>query len=107
MQHISRQLAHQLFPIYAICGVFTVLYVPYRFPMPPSVSFSYLFGYNNRVGVATLLLVVAAGAFWTRGPNVKVIVNAQRRTGPIGHLWISASIDTSSLQALALKKRRL
>ena len=103
MQHISRPLAHQLFPIYAICGVFTVLYLPYRFPMPPSVSFSYLFGYNNRVGVATLLLVVAAGAFWTRGLSLRFERRDDSPLVPIATLlWSLSAVLLGCLVMYAL-----
>jgi hypothetical protein len=67
LQPDSRPLALRLFPVFAVCGLAAVLYLPYQFTMSPSVSFSYLFGYNNRAGVAILLLVIAVGVFWTRG----------------------------------------
>ena len=49
-----------------------VFYLPYFFPLQPTNSYSYVFGYNNRVAV---LLVVALGsvtAFLSRGALLRV-----------------------------------
>ena len=48
--------------VYFALSLFAILYIPYFFPVPPSTSDSYIFGYNNRIGILLFLLCVAAGA---------------------------------------------
>ena len=43
-----------------------LLWLPYRFPVAPSVSDSYLFGFNNHVGLVVVLAFALAVAFCTR-----------------------------------------
>jgi hypothetical protein len=63
----SYSLSAKLFPVYAIASIAAILCVPYLVSSAPTVSDSYLFGYNNRVGVVLLLALVTIGAIWTRG----------------------------------------
>ncbi len=51
---------------YFAVAAIAVFYLPYIFPVRPSTSDSYIFGYNNAVGCALLLVLAFAGAFWTR-----------------------------------------
>jgi hypothetical protein len=69
----SSVTASRLFPAYVIGGAAAVFYLPYFFPSAPTASSSYLFGYNNRVGVALLLVLVVIGVIWTRGLNLKFL----------------------------------
>jgi hypothetical protein len=48
-----------------------IFYLPSLLPFQPSASDSYIFGYNNRAGIVILLLLVAIGAIWTKGLNLK------------------------------------
>jgi hypothetical protein len=48
--------------IYLVLSLFAIFYLPYFFPVPPSTSDSYIFGYNNRVGIILFFLLVSFGA---------------------------------------------
>ncbi|MGB9032634.1 MAG: hypothetical protein WCC27_21090 [Acidobacteriaceae bacterium] len=61
----------RLLAAYVVCSLAVVFYVPYWVPQAASTSDSYVFGYNNRVGTVLALVLVAAGALWTRGWRVQ------------------------------------
>jgi len=65
LQPISRW-----FVLYAVVALAAIFYAPRLIPTAPSASDSYLFGYNNRVGIILLLLFVTGGAIWTRGLGI-------------------------------------
>ncbi len=67
MNETARTFDKRFFLAYILCSLAAVFCVPLFVPMPPSVSPSYIFGYNNRVGVMLLLILVAIGAIWTKG----------------------------------------
>lgn len=54
-------------PFYAVGGVAAVLFLPYLVPQRAVASDAYLFGYNNRAGVALLIVLTGAAAIRTRG----------------------------------------
>lgn len=56
-----------VFAAYVLVALVAVFYVARLIPTAPSASDSYLFGYNNRVGIILLFLFVAVGAIWTKG----------------------------------------
>ena len=56
-----------MFPVFALLSLILIFQIPYFVPLPPSASDSYLFGYNNRAGIALLLILTAIGVVWTRG----------------------------------------
>ena len=58
------------------CGARCHLFFPYYFPLTPSASASYLFGYNNRAAVLILLILVAAGVIGTRGLHLRLLAAA-------------------------------
>lgn len=70
--HLNNRISGRWFLVYVLCSLAAVFYIPYFVPMSPSVSDSYLFGYNNRIGVALLLLLVTIGAVWTKGLNLQL-----------------------------------
>ena len=56
----------RLVATYVVVALGAILYLPYFFPQHPSASDSYLFGYNNRIGLILLLLFSVAAAILTR-----------------------------------------
>ena len=54
------------FIAYVLIALVAIFYMPRLIPTAPSASDSYLFGYNNRVGILLLFLFVAVGAIWTK-----------------------------------------
>jgi hypothetical protein len=57
--------------------------------MHPSASDSYLFGYNNRAGVALLVFLVSVGAIWTKGFNLKFFPAEVSQPVPLRTLLVS------------------
>src|SRR3569833_1389209 len=56
---------------YVLIALAAIFYLPRLFPpSAPSASDSYLFGYNNRIGIILLLFFVALGVILTRGFNL-------------------------------------
>ena len=56
---------------YILIALTAIFYLPRLVPSAPSASDSYLFGYNNRVGILLLLFFIALGVVLTRGFNLK------------------------------------
>lgn len=54
-----------------VAGLAAIFYLPSLIPMQPTASDSYLFGYNNRVGIALMLLLLCLGVVWTGGLNLR------------------------------------
>jgi hypothetical protein len=67
MTNNAASLSSKFFPVYAIVSVTAIFYLPYFFPSPPAASSSYLFGYNNKIGIALLLALTAVGVILTSG----------------------------------------
>src|SRR5215469_3509755 len=63
----SRKITKLPFAAYALVGLAAIAFLPTLAPSAPTASDSYLFGYNNRVGISLLLLLVAIGVVWTKG----------------------------------------
>jgi magnesium-transporting ATPase (P-type) len=57
--------------IYAAVAFFLVEYIPYKIPSQLTASDSYTFGYNNRVGMALILVFTAIGAFFYRNEKLQ------------------------------------
>jgi len=56
---------------YALIALAAIFFLPRLVPTAPSASDSYLFGYNNRIGILLLLFFIALGVFLTRGFNLQ------------------------------------
>ena len=95
MPENSNIIAARLFPLYVVGAFAAIFYLPYFIPLAPSASSSYLFGYNNKAGVALLLSFVAVGAVWTRGLRLNFLGVAD---GP----WVSRRTLAYSLVAVLL-----
>jgi len=63
---------------YVVIALASIFYLPHLVPSAPSASDSYLFGYNNRIGIILLLFFVALGVVLTRGFNLQ----PQKTCGP-------------------------
>jgi hypothetical protein len=82
MHSIVRTFDKRIFLAYVICSLVAIVYLPTLVPPPPTASFSYTFGYNNRVGVVLLLLLTMIGAVWTRGLNLPFSTSGQSHPVP-------------------------
>jgi len=69
---LARPSNKRLFFLFTLCSLAAVFYIPYFVPQSPSTSDSWIFGYDNRTGIAILLLCVAIGSLWTRGMNLQL-----------------------------------
>ena len=67
------------FALYILIALAAIFCIPKLIPTALSASDSYLFGYNNRVGIILFLFFVTAGAIWTRGLGVGEIVAGEKR----------------------------
>jgi hypothetical protein len=66
-----------------------IFYLPSLVPLAPSVSDSYVFGYNNRAGIVLLLLLVAIGSVWTKGLNLELRTTGVSQPIPLKTLIVS------------------
>jgi hypothetical protein len=80
------------FVLYLFVALAAVFCLPRVFPTAPSASDSYLFGYDNRVGIILLLLFVAVGAIWTKGLGIGSAVASERRHLPRTLLFVSLAV---------------
>ncbi len=74
-EHLDVRAA-RWFVVYTIAALAAIFFFPYYFPLTPSASASYLFGYNNRAAVLILLILVAAGVIGTRGLHLRLLAAA-------------------------------
>lgn len=72
----------RLFVLYVLGSLAAVFYLPTLVPLKPTVSASYVFGYNNRAGVVLVLLLVALGAIWTNGLGLQFLAPSKSRNIP-------------------------
>jgi hypothetical protein len=100
MQGNSGVLAGRLFLGYVVIAIAAVLYLPYLFPLTPTASSSYLFGYNNRVGEALLLAFVILGAVWTRGLHMEFAGSSD--SPPVSHKTLAWCLIAVLLGCLAM-----
>ena len=71
---------------YSLCSLFAILYLPTLFPLSPSASDSYVFGYNNRVGILLLLLLSTIGAAWSRALKLEFHAPGPSQSVPLKDL---------------------
>jgi len=71
LNKILPTFSKPLFYLYVGCSLLAIFYLPHLVPLPPSVSPSYIFGYNNQAGIVLLLLFVGLGVLWTKGLNLQ------------------------------------
>ena len=88
--------------LYAAAALTAILYVPYFFSPQPSASDSYVFGYNNRIGVALLLLFSIAGAIWTKGCGLTLRSAAATKNVSFRTLWVCMGITFTGCIAMIL-----
>ncbi len=91
-----------LISLYAVVSLAAILYVPYFFSPQPSASDSYVFGYNNRIGVVLLLLFSIAGAIWTKGCGLNLRSAAAAKNISFRTLWVCVGITLTGCIAMIL-----
>lgn len=72
----AKTVNRPLFVLFAACSLAAVFFIPYFVPQTPSTSESWVFGYNNRAGIALLLAAVVTGVWWTRGMGLHLAAPA-------------------------------
>jgi len=72
-----------------LIAVAAILYVPYFVPQKPSASYSWLFGFNNRVAVLLTLLFAAAAAIWAPADLFRLDAGGSREPLPRWTLWLT------------------
>lgn len=95
MNRSLRTVDRRLFFAYVVCSLIAIFYLPYLVPLPPTASDSYIFGYNNRVGIVLLVLLVTIGSVWFRGLNLQFCAGGPSRP-------VSLKILVASLIAVLL-----
>jgi hypothetical protein len=85
----DRTFDRRLFLAYIVCSLAAIFYLPSLVPLHPSVSDSYVFAYNNRVGIALLLSLVAIGSVWTKGLNLQLRTTSVSQPLPLKILFYS------------------
>jgi hypothetical protein len=88
--------------VYVVGSLAAIFYLPILFPLHPSASDSYLFGYNNRVGIVLLLVLVAIGAIWTRGLNLQFKAPGASEAVPVRDLAWSLTAVLAGCVAMYL-----
>lgn len=91
MSETQNRTLPKLFPVYVVASLVLIFKLPYLAPLAPTVSDSYLFGYNNRVGIALLLILVSVGVVWTRGMHLKVPIIASGQQ-PVSRRTLALSL---------------
>lgn len=91
---------------YIALSVFTVLYVPYFFPVKTSTSESYIFGYSNFCATILVLALAAAFAIWSRGFNLDFPRSPFSAKVPAKFLFLSLAIEFSACVIVYLQSFR-
>jgi hypothetical protein len=100
MQGNSRLLTTRLFPVYVAGAMAVIFWLPYYVPVTPSASYSYLFGYNNKVGEALLLIFVVIGVIWTKGLHLSFA--GASSSPPVSHKTLIWSLVAALLCSTAM-----
>ncbi len=95
-----------LIAAYFTLALFAIFYIPYFFPVRPSTSESYIFGYNNTVGVVLLLLLASIGAIWTKGLNFNFSATGMSPKIPRKYLWMSLAVESAACAGMYLSTGR-
>jgi hypothetical protein len=85
---------------YVIIALAAIFYLPRLVPTAPSASDSYIFGYNNRIGILLLLFFLALGVILTRGFNLNQA--SQREDRQLPRWMLPASLVLVALGCAAM-----
>ena len=96
---IWRSTRRWLIP-FLLVALAAIFFLPRLVPTAPSASDSYLFGYNNRVGILLLLFFVALGVVFTRGFNLQSRNTSQ--PAPLPRWMLPASLVLVALGCAAM-----
>jgi hypothetical protein len=99
---VKAMPSNRLIVFYALVSTAAILYLPYFFPLRPTASGSYYFGYNNRVGIILLIVFSIGGALWTRGLNLDLRPAGPAKDVSLKTLWICVSTTLASCVAMNL-----
>jgi hypothetical protein len=91
---------HRFLICFAILGLAIVFCGPYFFSMQATASYSYDFGYNNRVGIILLALILGIGAIWTRGMGISFLPATDSK--PVPRILLIASLLAVFLGCVAM-----
>lgn len=106
MNQDARTYNRLLFFAYVICSLAAIFYLPSLVPLRPTASDSYVFAYNNRVGIALLLLLIAIGTVWTKGLNLRLCTTGVSQPVSTKHLiWSLIAVLCGCLAMYALAGR--
>lgn len=89
---------------YILIALAAIFSLPRLVPTSPSASDSYIFGYNNRIGILLLLFFLALGVILTRGFNLNQTSQREDRQLPRWMLPVSlvlVALGCSSMYLLA------
>ena len=91
----------------SLVGLVAVLVLPYRFPLKPSVSESYLVGFNNHAALLLFLLAAALLAWWTGGFGLSSPPPSQEPVPPPSRrpLYLSLGFVSCATCALSILTR--
>lgn len=98
--------AERLLAAYCALSLFAILYIPYFFPVLPSTSDSYIFGYSNRIGILLLFLFASVGAVWTRGLRLDASAPRSSAAIPRKYLWLSLTLELAACLAMYISALR-
>lgn len=96
----ARPFNKPLFALFVLCSLAAIFYIPYFVPQTPSTSQSWIFGYNNRAGLALVLASVLIAVLWTRGMSLSI--PAPGSSGKIPRRFLFASLIAYLSAALAM-----
>lgn len=85
---------------YVLIALAAIFYLPRLVPSAPSAADSYLFGYNNRIGIILLLFFTGLGVVLTRG--FKLPANAASEYRPLARWMLPASLLLVALGCVAM-----
>ena len=89
---------------YVLIAFAAIFYLPRLVPSAPSAADSYLFGYNNRIGIILLLFFTALGVVLTRGFNLHTDAPSEYRALPRWMLPVSlllVALGCAAMYAIA------
>lgn len=75
----SGKISKLLCFIYIVFSAAAISYIPKLIPLPPTASYSYLFGYNNTAAIALVFILIAGGVVWSKGLSLEFLASGQSK----------------------------
>ena len=92
---------------WAVLAVAALLWLPYRFSVAPTLSDSYLFGFNNRVGIAIVLVFGLGIAVFAPGFGISATLPEGEKPLSRSTLYKALALTLAASGALFLSTWRL